>query len=237
MELRGFQWLGESHTQTSELKSVIKQKDLAPDVIERIKAELISPSLAHRCLQKVQMAVSFIQKSGSFSGEHAGETKLCGYLSSVLAVTADCIPSAVARSEVYLWHLSAFEKLLKQIINKDPMDNVEPKYRADLSPDLAKQLNEAKAFLPTTLTNDFADFAEAFLTGQVLNSEDTILNTLTYWFDQKSDPEVGPDGKVSSEDAAAAKQATRDRDEIQAHFPPDLLMKHWVSTFYALKAK
>jgi len=236
MELRGFQWLGESHAQTSELKAVIKQKDLPPDVIERIKAELISPSLAHRCLQKVQMAVSFIQKSGSFSGEHAGETKLCGYLSSVLAESPDCIPSAAARSEVYLWHLSAFDKLLKQIINKDPMDDVDLIYRSDLPTELARELDGAKPSLPPTLATEMADFAEAYLTENVLNSEETIVSTLTYWLEGKCEPDTDADGKVSPEDAAVARQAAQDRDAVQMHLPPDLLMKHWVSTYYKLRA-
>merc|ERR1740121_573469 len=118
MEMPAFQWLGQTVVQ-AELKSVIQQKDLLPDIVERIRVEINSPSLANLCLQKVQMAGSFIQKSGSFSGEHAGETRLSEYLSAVLAESTDSIPSAVARREVCLWHLSAFEKLLKQVINCD----------------------------------------------------------------------------------------------------------------------
>merc|ERR1740121_545266 len=68
MELREFQWLGEAVVQ-ADLKAVIKQKDLLPDIVERIKSEMNSPSLANSCMQKVRMAISFILKSSSFLGD------------------------------------------------------------------------------------------------------------------------------------------------------------------------
>jgi len=214
MELRGFQWLGESVAKTSELKAVIKQKELQPDVVNRIRLELSSPSLANRCLQKVQMASSFIQKSSGFSGEHAGETLLCEYLVSVLAEREEDIPSATARSEVYLWHLSAFEKLLKQIIKHDPMDNVDLKYRAELTPELASALSAVKDKLPAVLCDMLASVAEEHLSNTYLGDDVPIWETLKEVSDFADDPQV--------------------RTAVEQNFPSGLKMKHWVATYRSL---
>jgi len=215
MELRGFQWLGEYFAQSSELKAVIKQKDLLPDIIDRIKAEVLSPSVANRCLQKVQMASSFIQKLGGFAGETAGETLLCEYLSTFLQDSPESIPSKTARSEVCLWHLSSFEKVLKQIMNQDPMDSVDPKYRKDLPDDLRGQVLAAKPGLPAALADIMAGIAEAYLKDTFMGEDASILPTLQAW----------PD--FSGEDLAAT----------QDHLPRGLAMKHWVAVYRLLKAK
>lgn len=57
----------------------MNQRELLPDTIDRIKLEVPSPALANACLQKVQMSISFILKSGSTLGTEksgaAHETK------------------------------------------------------------------------------------------------------------------------------------------------------------------
>ena len=66
--MRGFQWLGDSFAGGNELKTVVNQRELLPDTIDRIKLEVPSPALANACLQKVQMSISFILKSGQHFG-------------------------------------------------------------------------------------------------------------------------------------------------------------------------
>merc|ERR1719189_48874 len=127
------------------------------------------------CMQKVQMAVSFIQKSGSFASEHAGETRLSEYLSAVLAEGSESIPSAVARSEVCLWHLSAFDRLLKSVIDYDPTGNVDAKYRAELPQELLDQLLKAREELPASLTEEIGRFAEANLRSNYLADKDPMI--------------------------------------------------------------
>ena len=95
---------------------IFQQQALSPRTITRIKQEIYSPSLARCCLRKVRMARSFIQSRGCPAGGRAGDTRLSEYLSSVMAETADCIPSSVARSEVCLRHLNDFETLLDQVV-------------------------------------------------------------------------------------------------------------------------
>jgi len=212
MELRGFNWLGEAVIQ-AELKTVIQQKDLLPDIVDRIKLEINSPSLANLCLQKVQMAVSFIQKSGSFAGEHAGETRLSEYLSAVLAEGSESIPSAVARSEVCLWHLSAFDRLLKSVIDYDPTDNVDAKYRAELPQGLVDKLLKAREELPARLTEELGTFAEANLRSNYLSDKDPMIVSLEFF--------IGDDVDLWN----AAK----------THLPDGLLMMHWRAVYLVLK--
>jgi len=219
MELRGFQWLGESFSGGNELKSVIKQKELMPDTIERLRVELASPSVANICLQKVQMSISFILKSGGgLSVEHAGEMLLVEYLRSVLSESADSLPSATARAQVHLWHVDAFAKLLKQIINKDPMDSIDPKYRAALPRELEEAVLEAKPRLPEILLEVLGNFAETRLTETYIGDEVPMMDCLST---------VLQDLDVS-QDAA---------DAIKHQLPGGLLMKHWASVYRLLKQR
>merc|ERR1740121_1284285 len=210
MEMAAFQWLGQASLQL-ELKAVIPQKDLLPDIVDRIKAEINSPSLANLCLQKVQMATSFIMKSGSISGEHAGEARLSEYLSSVLAESADSIPSTSARREVQLWHLSAFEKLLKQVINCDPTDNIDPKYRVELPKELLDLLMAKRDLLPASLADDLGSFAESQLRSTVLNDKESMITTLEYVVDTDDVEKWGA---------------------IKEHLPPAIQLMHWRAVYW-----
>eukprot|EP00416_Gambierdiscus_australes_P022298 CAMPEP_0171071764 /NCGR_PEP_ID=MMETSP0766_2-20121228/10492_1 /TAXON_ID=439317 /ORGANISM="Gambierdiscus australes, Strain CAWD 149" /LENGTH=896 /DNA_ID=CAMNT_0011528315 /DNA_START=23 /DNA_END=2713 /DNA_ORIENTATION=- len=219
MELRGFQWLGESFSGGNELKSVIKQRDLLPDIIERLRLELASPSVAHLCLQKVQMSTSFILKSGGgLSVEHAGEMLLSEYLRSVLSESPDCLPSATARSQVHLWHVDAFSKLLKQIMNKDPMDSIDPKYKADLPSDIERQLLANKEKLPEVLLELLGNFAETRLSETYIGDTYPMMDCIS---------QVVQELDVSQEA----------EDAIAANLPSGLLMKHWAAVYRALKAQ
>lgn len=218
MELRGFHWLGESvGGGGSELRQVIKQKDILPDVIERLKKELGSPTVANGCLQKVQMSVSFILKSGGgLSDERAGEMLLSEYMRTVLSESPDSLPSATARSEIQLWHVDALSKVLKQIINKDPMESIALKYRTDLPTELAEALAVAKVDLPEALLELFANTAEGRLSEEFIGDTVPMLEMLKMVMDDDGTP---PDTVM----------------EVEKHLPKGLLMKHWAATYKALK--
>jgi len=216
MELRGFQWLGENFGQ-SDLKQVIPQKDLPEDVMKRIRSELKLPSLANACLQRVQMASSFIQKSGSSTGENAGNTLFQEYLEQVLQEAPTSIPSQVARAEVRLWHLTAFERLLKQVVNQDPMDGVDPAYKTELPEDIAQQLEAVRKELPNQLTEVLASFAEYQLRSTYIGRDSNMIDTLRAIDDICDD--------------VAAMNA------VEEHLPAGILMQHWAATYQLLKGK
>jgi len=218
IELRGFQWLGESFSAGNELKTVINQRDIMPDITDRLKAELASPALANLCLQKVQMSISFILKSGgSLSAEHAGELLLSDYLRSVLSESPDCLPSACARSEIHLWHVDAFVKLLRQLINKDPMDSIDPKYKVDLPKELEEMLLAVRSELPDGIADVLGGFAETRLTETWIGDEYPILDTLDA---------IREDLSIDNEGF----------EKIQRNLPKELMMKHWAAVYRALRS-
>jgi len=216
VELRGFQWLGDNVSGNNELKSVIKQKDLMPDTIERMKAEMSSASMANLCLQKVQMSVSFILKSGGgLSTEQAGEMLLSNYLQTILSESPDSLPSATARAQVHLWHIDSFVKVLRQIINKDPLESVDPKYKVELPKELEDAVKAAKPHIPEILIEVLGSFAEARLTETYLGENYSLIEVLGTAMDEFD---------VSREDAAA----------VNDNLPEGLLMKHWGMVYRVL---
>jgi len=216
MELRGFQWLGQAFSGSNELQAVIKQRELSPEVLLRLKEELASPSVANLALQKVQMSISFILKSGGgLSKEHGGEMLLSDYLRNILADNFDAIPSVIVRSEVRLWHLDAFAKLLRQIINKNPIDGVDPKYKADLPEDFEEALVAAKPKLPPALIDILGNFAEAHLSTQNIGTEYAMMEIITTLRDDNT-------------------LTVADYEAIQANLPTGLKMKHWAKVYSVL---
>jgi len=218
LEMRGFQWMGDSFSAGNELKTVINQKDLLPDTIERLKVEIASPAIANICLQKVQMSVSFILKSGSSLGtDHAGEMRLSEYMSSVLSEGPESLPSACARSEIHLWHVDSFVKVLRSLVNKDPMDSIDVRYKQDLPEELTKQLKAVKPQLPDSVTEMMGSFAETRLTETWIGENYDIMTILE---------SIRDDLNIDDEGFQA----------MQDHLPKELLMKHWAAIYGVLKS-
>ncbi|CAK0799979.1 unnamed protein product [Prorocentrum cordatum] len=218
MEVRGFNWLGESFAIGSQLRTVLPQRDLAADVVARIREEVTSPSVASQMVQEVQITISFILKSGVAFGKNAGNTFLAEYFKSVcLQNSVQCLPSNTARAEVQLRHLDSFIKLLKQIMNKDPMENVDDKYKEPLPEEMKKALLAAKPNLPAILIQVLATFAEARLVETSLKDSEGMLEILEHAQDEFAD---------------AGTHAFR---AVQQHFPQKLQMKHWVAVYNTLK--
>jgi len=217
MELRGFNWLGESFAIGNQLRTVLPQRELAADVAARIRQEVTSPSVASQIVQQVQITVSFILKSGVALARNAGNTFLAEYLKSVcLQNPVQCLPSNTARAEVQLRHLDSFIKLLKQIMNKDPMENVDDKYKKPLPEEMKKALLAAKSHLPAVLIQVLANFAEANLVERSLRDTEGMLEILEH---------------SQEEFADAADDAFR---AVKQHFPQELQMKHWVAAYRTL---
>jgi hypothetical protein len=220
IELRAFQWLGESFSQASELKTVMKQKDLSTEVTERIKNELTNAALANACLQKVSMSVNFILKAGGgLSEEHTGEMLLSEYMRTVLCeVGIDNLPSSTARSEVHLWHIDAFARLLRQIINKDPMDMVDSRYKADLPKEIEEAILSIRSELPKDLLETLGSFGEQQLgENGGIGPQTSLMETLMNVWD------------IYELDQGDLKM-------LKSQLPQELLMKHW-GALYRLLSK
>jgi len=216
MEMRAFNWLGQSMgAMGGELKAVIAQRELPQDLKERLSQDLTQPALANLCLQKVQMSVAFILKSGSGMSENAGEMLLSEYLRRVLSEAHDCLPSSTAQKEIHLWHVDAFAKLLGQLTHKDPMEKVDLKYQEKLPEDVEDQLKSIRKSIPQSFADCLGRWAEGSLTESYIGADLTVSEILQHI------PELeGPDMQ----------------DAVKS-LPADLLMKHWASLYRALKGE
>jgi len=163
------------------------------------------------------MSVSFILKSGGgLSTEQAGEMLLSNYLQTILSESADSLPSATARAQVQLRHIDSLVKVLKQIINKDPLENMDPKYKAELPKDLEDALKSAKPRIPEILIEVLGNFAETRLTETYIGENYPLMDVLGTAMD-----EFG----LSRDDAAA----------VADNLPEGLLVMHWGMIYAMLK--
>jgi len=222
VELRAFQWVGESFSQSSELKNVMKQRELPNDVADRIKSELTNTIYANICHEKVSMCVNFILKAGGagLSQERSGEMLLSEYLRSVLCETGFEMPSSTVRAEVRLHHIDAFMKLLRSVMNKDPMDRVDSRYKADLTEDLESSLHKVKDDLPSMLLEVLGSCAETHLVDATgAGPETALMDTLEVYLETEGSDKAVIDSLKTGPNA----------------LPGDLKMKHWVALYRLLE--
>jgi len=215
-ELELFKWLGETSSGTSQLAALIPQRDLSPEVDSRLRTEIHSPVEAATCLQKAQMAATFIVNSGaSLASDNIGEMKLGEYLKRVLAESADCLPSATARTEVNLNNFDAFVRLLKSIIQHDPMEPLPSHYKDNLPQRLEDELRKAaQAMLEKleTLAVAMGDLVDMALKDNGPNPDQKLLDWLC------------PALEYSLDEGEIAKK-------VNDTFPHGLKMRHWAGTY------
>jgi hypothetical protein len=225
IEIRAFQWLGEASAQGAQLQTILKQSELSPEICDRIKAEIGTPLVANGCLQKVSMGTSLLMKTSAGLGEEkAGDMLLKEYFTKVLSDnSAESLPSNTACTEVRLKHIDAFTRLLKRVIDADPMDMVDPKFRQDLPEGLQTSLAAIK--FPSQLSGLLASVAETHLHSDGgMGENGKFLGTLGYvWEEAELDAE---DLKILTDNL---KRAERDTGE-------ELLLKHWVAVYRLVKA-
>merc|ERR1712070_1160480 len=206
IEHKQFNWLGEQRgNMLNELHEVIGQGELAEDVADRISSEISQASDASRCMQKVQMAVTFIMKSrAGFSTDiQAGDMLLSEYLRNVLSEEEDSLPTSTGRREVKLRHVDHFAKLLRSKLSQNPMDRVDPQYKCSLlEPSLEAALRSLE--VPPGVADAMQDFALGYLGQETIGVNSKLVETL----------ELMP--KFPSNDAA---------DRLVKEFPQEIRMK------------
>jgi hypothetical protein len=216
-EHKKFRFLDEQAAATSALRTAMPQQPLSPDLVSRIKVELAASSSASTCAQLVEQSIAFILATGSGAtlGEEAGATLLSDYIKRVLLLQ-ERLPLKSAESEVRLWHLDAFLKLLQEAMELDPMEGVATKYRASLEPAASAALRQMAALMDLpVLLPAMQSFAAEHLREEYLNSDESMKAIL----------------------AMVATEAGGDMGDLDwfQHFPADgLAMGHWVATFQLL---
>jgi len=198
-----------------ELKAVIAQRELPQDLKDRLSQDMTQPAVANLCLQKVQMSIAFILKSGSGMSENAGEMLLSEYLRRVLSEAHDCLPSNTAQKEIHLWHVDAFVKLLGQLTHKDPMEKVDAKYQEKLPEGFEDQLKSLRKSVPSSFADCLGRWAEGSLSESYIGGDITMSEILEH-ISELGEP---------------------DMQEAVKRLPDGLLMKHWASVYRTLKGE
>jgi len=218
-ELRLFQWLGETSGGTNSLMALIQQRDLSPEVEGRLRNEIRTPVQAAACMQKLQMAATFIVNSkDSLETDTIGGMKLADYLAQVLAEPPDSIPSATARAEVCLHHVDAFARLIKSVIHHDPMDLLPFKFKVQLDAALEAKVAKAAAEIQDQVESTIK--AMEALVDTLESKPPDAEQTLTEW--------LGTYVDLIFSDSNCAAAITR-------AFPAELKLKHWDSTYRILR--
>merc|ERR1712137_87359 len=166
-------------------------------------------------MQKVQMAVTFIMKArAGFSTERAGDMLLSEYLRKVLSEGDDALPSATARREVHLHHVDNFVKLLRGLMNKDPLEKMDISYQAELDKELAEEIKRIRKELPAGLPDAMRDFAESYLSETYIGAATPMIDTLPHM------PNLPDDAEASI-----------------SKMPSELKMKHFAAVYKLLAEK
>ncbi|CAE7573335.1 unnamed protein product, partial [Symbiodinium pilosum] len=85
---------------------------------------------------------------------------------------------SAACADVRLQHVDNYVRILKQVVNKDPLDSIDPKYKEDLPKDLQQKLIAAKDSLPDQLVDLMGTFGETRLTETYIGVETEIMSIL-----------------------------------------------------------
>jgi len=232
IEIRAFQWLGEASAQGAQLQTILKQSPLSPEICDRIRAEIATPMVANTCLQKVNMGAIFLMRTSAGLGdEKAGDMLLKEYFTKILCDNSnESLPSTTACSEVHLKHMDAFTRLLRQIIDADPMDMVDIRFREALPKELKDELSKRKGEIPGQFSGLLATVAEAHLHSDGGFGPDAdFLPTLNYmWNDANHDAEdLAKLEKMLKECENKAGEAKAEESKI--------LVKHWVAVYRLVK--
>jgi len=106
--------------------------------------------------------------------------------------------------------------VLRQIINKDPLESVDPRYKAELPKELQDALIAAKPHIPEVLIEVLGTFAESTLTETFLADSSPMMDVL--------------DPVMEGSDLTRA-----DMNAVSENLPAGLLMKHWGAVYNLLK--
>eukprot|EP00929_Paragymnodinium_shiwhaense_P043162 TRINITY_DN22233_c0_g2_i1.p1 TRINITY_DN22233_c0_g2~~TRINITY_DN22233_c0_g2_i1.p1 ORF type:complete len:3205 (-),score=983.73 TRINITY_DN22233_c0_g2_i1:80-9475(-) len=218
-----FQWLGDQDASfTNELMAVVPQRDLDLEVVARLKAEIRTPVQAAQCLQKLQMAATFIINSKeALVASTLGKMKLVDYMEQVLSEPGESLPSATARAEVHIHHVDAFVKLVKGVIYQDPMDALPGIYKAPLPPALEAGLQAA--IMHEGLRGKLAMICEIMERGveDFTSGTNAPSTPMVGWVANFIDYREG--------DGPCARL-------VEQVFPAGLEMQHWEASYRVLKA-
>ena len=147
-----FLFAGDDEKLGSMLESIrmkVKQEDIPMETEQALRNDFVSASAAHKCLEMLDTALSFLQATGGSFAQltHLGDTLLEEYLQTVLLVKEKVFASQAVASTLRVRHIDALYKLLRKKLVTNPFEKVMAKYKKPLPVSHVKQLEAAAAHM------------------------------------------------------------------------------------------
>ncbi len=116
------------------LREHVPQVELPPDVLAALAAEFQNPTVAHSCIEALDLVLVFMQEvlRGGM-GAQLGATNLNRHVKSVLLTEEDLFKSKSLCSEVKVWHVDSLYDFLWAQVSTDDFPQVLEMYKVKLN--------------------------------------------------------------------------------------------------------
>eukprot|EP00750_Incisomonas_marina_P010789 INCI16307.8.p1 GENE.INCI16307.8~~INCI16307.8.p1 ORF type:complete len:4556 (+),score=887.02 INCI16307.8:48-13670(+) len=116
------------------LRAHVPQMELPPDIVTALAAEFHNPTVAHSCIEALDLVLVFMQEilRGGM-GKQLGNTNLANHMKSVLLTNDNLFKSKTLCSEVKVKHVDALYNFLWSQVSDDDFAQVQDAYKVKLT--------------------------------------------------------------------------------------------------------
>eukprot|EP01130_Rhizamoeba_saxonica_P005883 TRINITY_DN2328_c0_g2_i1.p1 TRINITY_DN2328_c0_g2~~TRINITY_DN2328_c0_g2_i1.p1 ORF type:complete len:3185 (-),score=755.13 TRINITY_DN2328_c0_g2_i1:18-8699(-) len=124
----------------SSLNQKIEQINLTEDLKEKILQDMSSLAHIHEVMRILEVTIGFLSATGGTNIKISGEEYVDNYIKETLLLSGSVNLGNTIEKQIRLCHLVALWEFLEEQLSSDPFDNVVPKYRIDLEPEMEEDL-------------------------------------------------------------------------------------------------
>ena len=137
------------------IRMKVKQEDIPLETEQALRNDFMSASAAHKCLEMLDTALSFLQVTGGSFAQltHLGDTLLEEYLQTVLLVKEKVFASQVVATTLRVRHIDALYKLLRKKLVSNPFEKVMAKFKKPLPAPHMRRLETAAGRMDIDVSN------------------------------------------------------------------------------------
>jgi len=165
------------------IRMKVKQEDIPLETEQALRNDFMSASAAHKCLEMLDTALSFLQATGGSFAQltHLGDTLLEEYLQTVLLVKEKVFASQVVATTLRVRHIDALYKLLRKKLVSNPFEKVMAKFKKPLPAVHARKLEAATGRMDVdALLRALENLLTEQLTGGSLNDTGSLKACLDW---------------------------------------------------------
>ena len=190
------------------LREHVPQVELPPDILALLKTEFHNPTVAHSCIESLDLVLIFMQEVlRGAAGTTLGDTIINGHMRSVLLTNNDLFKSQTLNAEVKVKHVDGLYKFLWSQLSEDEFAQVNAVYKVKLSEEFSHsdgkqtknfpavdqmQLDELRMLAPRldlkTVLDCMGQLAVEQLAGAHLNRGWSIVESLMPYQDEAGLP-------------------------------------------------